>query len=163
MSWTHATFWLLQCIFKMGPQFTNIYTTSFSLGMTPTSQLNEGVTSSFFDVPSTSFHIPETPSCAGILSPTHTHSHVWLIFTYTLLSVTDMASSVKASLDTSLSLVLLTGAKEPTWQGLSESPLLYDLEVTTTGARLILIQHYETVPNRWVTFNFICISLMLRM
>ena len=38
-----------------------------------------------------------------------------------------MASSVKASLDTSLSLVLLTGAKEPAWQGLNESPLLYDL------------------------------------
>ncbi|TNN66188.1 hypothetical protein EYF80_023666 [Liparis tanakae] len=39
----------------------------------------------------------------------------------------DMASSVSASLDTSLSLVLLTGAKEPTWPGLSASPLLYDL------------------------------------
>lgn len=44
-----------------------------------------------------------------------------------LLSVTDMASSVKASLDTSLSLVLLTGATEPTWQALNGSPLLYDL------------------------------------
>lgn len=53
--------------------------------------------------------------------------HVWIRFTYTLLSVTDMASSVKASLETSLSFVLLTGAKEPEWQGLSESPLLYDL------------------------------------
>lgn len=31
-----------------------------------------------------------------------------------LPSVTDMASSVSASLDTSLSLVLLTGAREPT-------------------------------------------------
>lgn len=59
---------------------------------------------------------------------THTHiTHVWIIFTYTLLSVTDMASSVKASLEISLSFVLLTGAKEPEWQGLSESPLLYDL------------------------------------
>lgn len=57
------------------------------------------------------------------LSNTHTD----VIFTYTLLSVTDMASSVKASLDTSLSLVLLTGAKEPAWQGLIGSPLLYDL------------------------------------
>lgn len=34
--------------------------------------------------------------------------------TYMLPSVTDMASSVSASLDTSLSLVLLTGAREPT-------------------------------------------------
>lgn len=54
--------------------------------------------------------------------------HVWIRLTYTLLSVTDMASSVKASLETSLSLVLLTGAKEPTWQGLHESPLLQDLK-----------------------------------
>lgn len=38
-----------------------------------------------------------------------------------------MASSVRASLDTSLSLVLLTGASEPTWQALKASPLLYDL------------------------------------
>lgn len=57
----------------------------------------------------------------------HSHAGVWLIFTYTLLSVMDMASSVRASLDTSLSLVLLTGAKEPTWPGLSASPRLYDL------------------------------------
>lgn len=63
-----------------------------------------------------------------LLSFLHTHiTHVWIRFTYTLLSVTDMASSVKASLETSLSFVLLTGAKEPEWQGLSESPLLYDL------------------------------------
>lgn len=43
-----------------------------------------------------------------------------------LPSVTDMASSVSASLDTSLSLVLLTGAREPTWQAVKAS-LLYDL------------------------------------
>ena len=64
--------------------------------------------------------------------------YVWIKFTYTLLSVTDMESSVKASLETSLSLVLLMGAKEPTWQGLRESPLLYDLErlqQQTSGSR----------------------------
>lgn len=73
-----------------------------------------------------------TTSCHIIQIPfLHRHSRTHVeglsLFTYTLLSVRDMASSVKASLDTSLSLVLLTGAKEPTWQGLNESPLLYDL------------------------------------
>jgi hypothetical protein len=39
----------------------------------------------------------------------------------------DMESSVMASLDTSLSLVLVAGANEPTWYGLTGSPRLWDL------------------------------------
>lgn len=49
--------------------------------------------------------------------------------TYTLLSVMDMESSVSASLDISLSLALVAGAKtqpEPTWYGFTGSLLLKD-------------------------------------
>lgn len=62
-----------------------------------------------------------------------------------LPSVSDMASSVSASLDTSLSLVLLTGAREPTWQAVKAS-LLYDLK---GGGRAASVKAAWTLANRW--------------
>lgn len=101
------------------------------------------MTAPIFKAPHLTFHHRPTPS---IPAP-----ECLSVFTYTLLSVRDMASSVSASLDTSLSLVLLTGAKEPTWQELKESPLLYDLwrwQQQSSG-------WCWCVANRWVTPPFI--------
>lgn len=60
-----------------------------------------------------------------------------------------MESSVSASLDTSLSLVLLTGAREPTRQVAKASPLAYDLQgATDTGTGEAVTNRCGTLPDR---------------
>lgn len=69
--------------------------------------------------------------------------------TYTLLSVIDMESSVRASLEISLSLALVVGAKvqpEATWYGLAGSQRLYDLDRHKRHVNMLLFQEHSMVP-----------------
>lgn len=69
--------------------------------------------------------------------------------TYTLLSVIDIESSVMASLEISLSLALVVGAKlqpEATWYGLAGSQRLYDLDRHKGHVNMSLFQEHSVVP-----------------
>lgn len=66
--------------------------------------------------------------------------------TYTLLSVIDKESSVMASLEISLSLALVAGAKlqpEATWYGLAGSQRLYDLYGHNGRVNMLLFQEHS--------------------